>query len=566
MTTREQELVERLLDRWEAARRANRPLSAAELCADAPDLRPELERRIAVMEWVLRQENRPLSDSFADASLETARPPGEAADPPPSTPHPVRAGIEFDGLVLVRLLGKGGMGEVWEADDPRLNRKVAVKLIRPELAADPVALRRFAREALAHAAVQHEHVLAIHTVGEYRGRPYLVMPLLEGEPLSVRLKREPALPFADVLRVGREVALGLAATHARGLTHRDVKPGNVWLSANDGLVKLLDFGLARIGDGLLAGEPVTRTGAVIGTPAYMAPEQADGREVDARADLFSLGVVLYQTATGVNPFAADALLATMSNLANVTPAAPSSLRPELPPAFDELVLGLLQKKPDDRRPATAREVAARLTAIEGGEHAATRVFVPRRPPHRWLRTAGVGLLLVALAGLLAWRFWPAPAPPPPPPTPDEQLREVARRLSEQPVESVTVDESWNGIFKNKRVNEHTFRGTTGMPLCGRVRDGAVGMKVPYTGRYDRESKDQFPLVGVLPKGWVPPVPETKTVNGVVSVVLVVGPDGLRLADYKQTETGGEVTDPGHSAQKSALAAVLKLLREVLPER
>jgi serine/threonine protein kinase len=563
VTTRDWEQVERLLDRWEEARRANRPLSAAELCADAPALRPELERRIAVLEWVLRQEGRPLSDSFADASLETARPPDESANPPP---HPTRLkpGDEFDGLVLVRPLGRGGMGEVWEADEPRLNRKVAVKLIRPELAADPIALRRFAREALAHAAVQHENVLAIHTVGEFGGRPYLVMPLLEGEPLSVRLKREPALPVTDALRIGREMALGLAAVHARGLTHRDVKPGNVWLTSDDGPVKLLDFGLARTGDGLLAGEPVTRTGAVIGTPAYMAPEQADGREVDTRADLFSLGVVLYQTATGVNPFAADALLATMSNLANVTPPPPSSHRPELPPAFDELVLGLLQKRPDERQPATAREVAARLTAIEAGEHDATRVFVPRRPPRRWPLVAGGGLLLMVTAGLLAWRLWPAPAPPPPP-SPDERVREVARRLTEQPIESFRVDETWNGVLNNKRRNEHTFNGTTGVPVYGRVRDGTVGMKVPYSGRYDRKTQEVFPVV-VLPKGWLPPVPETKTVNGVISVLLAVSPDGVRLADYQQTETGGEVTDSGHNAQKAAKAAVLNLLRDVLPER
>jgi hypothetical protein len=141
------------------------------------------------------------------------------------------------------------------------------------------------------------------------------------------------------------------------------------------------------------------------------------------------------------------------------------------------------------------------------------------------------------------------------------VRELARRLTDQPLEHVSTDETMNGYMKSKRRNEHTFRGTTGQPTYGRVRDGTVGMKVPYSGEYDRKSWEVW-----VPNGWLPPVPEMKTVSGVISVVLAVDANGVRLTDYTHYETGGEVTDRGHNAQRSAKEAVLTLLREVLPER
>src|SRR5262249_52371164 len=163
----------------------------------------------------------------------------------------------------------------------------------PERARDPGAKARFLREAQAAAGIDHENVVPIHHVGEEAGVPFIVMPLLRGEALESRLQREAPLPPADVVRLGQEAAAGLAAAHAGGLVHRDVKPANIWL-APDGKAKILDFGLVRAADGA---EGLTAPGATPGTPAYMAPEQVDGHPADARSDLFSLGATLYRCAT-----------------------------------------------------------------------------------------------------------------------------------------------------------------------------------------------------------------------------------------------------------------------------
>ncbi|MBM4073393.1 MAG: serine/threonine protein kinase [Planctomycetes bacterium] len=206
---------------------------------------------------------------------------------------------------VLKLLGAGGMGLVFQAEDVHLRRKVALKVMRPEAAGKPGARERFLREAQAAAAIEHEHIVTIHHVGEDRGVPFLAMPWLKGMSLEERLKQPAPLKPAQVARVGRQVALGLAAAHDQGLIHRDIKPANIWLEASTGResgeshVKILDFGLARA---LADDMHLTQPGAILGTPAYMAPEQARGEAVDHRCDLFSLGVVLYRLATGRLPF------------------------------------------------------------------------------------------------------------------------------------------------------------------------------------------------------------------------------------------------------------------------
>jgi serine/threonine protein kinase len=193
---------------------------------------------------------------------------------------------------ILRELGRGGMGVVYEAEDTKLLRRVALKVMRPEAAVNRQGRERFLREARAAAALTHDHIVPIHDVGEENGAPFLVMPLLQGETLQARLKRTRwALRVAEALRIAREIAEGLEAAHAARTIHRDVKPANVWLEEGTGRVKLLDFGLARPAE---ADGQMTGAGAVLGTPAYMSPEQASGgRHVDARTDLFSLGTVLY---------------------------------------------------------------------------------------------------------------------------------------------------------------------------------------------------------------------------------------------------------------------------------
>jgi serine/threonine protein kinase len=259
------------------------------------------------------------------------------------------------------------MGVVFRAEDSHLRRLVALKVLLPSLAASPEFQRRFLREARLSAAIEHEHIVTVYQVGQDRGVPFLAMQLLRGETLEDRLERaDGPLPLAEVLRVGREMAEGLAAAHDQGLVHRDIKPANVWLEEGRGRVRILDFGLARGGE---ADAQFTQAGAVIGTPAYMAPEQASGEAVDARCDLFSLGSVLYRAATGRPPFAGRDTLAVLTALATRKPAPPHQLVPWLPRAFSGLVMRLLAKDPADR-PQSAREVAVAIEALESGATAA----------------------------------------------------------------------------------------------------------------------------------------------------------------------------------------------------
>jgi serine/threonine protein kinase/Leucine-rich repeat (LRR) protein len=252
------------------------------------------------------------------------------------------------------------MGLVFLAEDVELRRQVALKVMRAELAQDAAARERFLREARAMAAVKHDHVATIYHAGQENGLAFLAMEYLEGESLDRWLARGARPTLSQVLRLGRETALGLAAAHDRGLVHRDVKPGNLWLEAPDGRVKVLDFGLARA-----AADPahLTRTGAIVGTPAYMAPEQARGQPTDHRGDLFSLGCVLYRLCTGRLPFPGNDTLAVLSALALDDPPHPVRLNPQLPPALAELVMCLLAKRPSDR-PPSARDVVERIRAIE----------------------------------------------------------------------------------------------------------------------------------------------------------------------------------------------------------
>lgn len=265
---------------------------------------------------------------------------------------------------VLKVLGAGGMGVVFQAEDPHLRRPVALKVMRPHLAASPEFHRRFLREARLAAAIEHEHIVTVYQVGEDRGVPFLAMQLLRGATLEDRLGRAGGrLPLPEVLRMGREIAEGLAAAHARGLVHRDIKPANVWLEERRGRVRIVDFGLAR---GAEPDAQFTHAGTVIGTPAYMAPEQATGAAVDARCDLFSLGAVLYRAATGEAPFGDKDTLSILNALATRTPVPPHRIVPTLPRLFSGLVMRLLARDPDDR-PRSAREVVEAIEALERGD-------------------------------------------------------------------------------------------------------------------------------------------------------------------------------------------------------
>lgn len=253
---------------------------------------------------------------------------------------------------IVGVVGRGGFGVVLKAHDRALNRFVAIKVLAPHLAASASARRRFAREAQAAAAVVHENVVAIHAVAEREGLPYLVMEYVRGESLQRRIDRVGPFGTAEILRVGHQVAAGLAAAHAQGLVHRDVKPANILLEEGVERLKLTDFGLARAADDA----SLTRTGAVSGTPQYMSPEQARGESIDARSDLFSLGSALYAMAAGRPPFRAETSLAVLRRITDESARPLHEIVPEIPDWLAALI-GKLHAKEAGARFDSAAEVA-----------------------------------------------------------------------------------------------------------------------------------------------------------------------------------------------------------------
>jgi WD40 repeat protein len=278
------------------------------------------------------------------------RPPGSTVAPPSQLAH----------FRIVKQLGAGGMGVVYLAEDTKLERRVAIKVMRPEVAAIPLQQERFLREAKATAKIQNDHIVTIYYVGEENGVPFLAMQLLQGESMESWLHRGQQPTPGQAVRLGRETAQGLAAAHSRGLIHRDIKPGNLWLEAPRGRVKILDFGLARATSG---DKNLTSSGAIVGTPAYMAPEQARGLSVDARADLFSLGVVLFRLSTGRAPFRGGDAMTCMIAAATETPLIARELNPDIPEELCNLIAELLQKDPA-HRPPSSEAVVDRLARIE----------------------------------------------------------------------------------------------------------------------------------------------------------------------------------------------------------
>jgi serine/threonine protein kinase len=323
--------------------------------------------------------------------------------PPPSAPQvPVSLTPSYEGWLgpyeIKGVIGRGGMGVVLKAFDPSLHRLVAIKVLAPHLANCPTSRRRFAREGRAAAAISHEHVVAVHGVHEADGLPYLVMEFVPGISLQERLDREGPLEVRAILRIGIQVAAGLAAAHAQGLIHRDIKPGNILLENEVERIKITDFGLARAADDAT----LTQSGVLAGTPEYMAPEQARGETVDHRADLFSLGSVLYAMSTGRPPFRAGSALAVLHCICMEEPAPIQELNSDIPEWLC-ILIALLHAKDRAARFTGAAEVARLLRQyLTHLEQPGTQ---PRPPRLTWrgiarLRRLAWPLMFVACAGLL----------------------------------------------------------------------------------------------------------------------------------------------------------------------
>ncbi len=372
---------------------AERAEYVRQACSGDETLRTRLETLLAAHSDVGGFLERPIAEAPGLAALENLD--TDQADLAFLLPSTERGSLgRLDHFEILEVVGRGGMGIVLRARDTRLGRIVAIKALAASLAASAAARRRFAREARAAAAVRDDHVVAIHDVCDSGPVPYLVMELIDGGSLETRLRRDGPLPVDEVLRIGVQMARGLAAAHRQNLIHRDIKPSNILLESGSRRVKLTDFGLARAADDAT----ITLSGLIAGTPLYMSPEQAAGQRIDCRADLFSLGSVLYEMCARQSAFQAPTTLAVIRRVCDETPQPIRDLNSNIPASLCRLIERLHAKQPADR-PASAQEVAEELNAIASGLNATLKGLIEPTPQARRRRIA-VAAVFVALCVLI----------------------------------------------------------------------------------------------------------------------------------------------------------------------
>ena len=352
--------------------------------------------REAADDPVVRAEVLSLVDHHSRAGAFLSQPIVEQAADLFADEEPLAPGASVGTYTIVRELGRGGMGQVYLASDARLGRTVALKALAPHLMRDPLQRERLRREARAAAALTHPGICTVYALEEIDGELYIATEFVDGPTLGeeIRSARRPARE--EILRTARELAAALASAHAKGIVHRDLKPDNV-MRGRDGRLKILDFGLARAGAGALDEAPrMTQPGMLIGTPAYMAPEQINGLPIDARADVFAFGVLLYEYACGAHPFAASTALATVARVLE-SDARPLVARADVPSRVADVIARCLRKAPADRFGSAAEILGALDTAdadpVEYGRHAT------------WWRVHQVVIaVLYIAAATLAWQI------------------------------------------------------------------------------------------------------------------------------------------------------------------
>ena len=372
----------------------------AQHCISDPSLRQDLDSLLAV--------DAELRTSFLDSLVMAAA----VSSTWIQQAGQLVSGTRLGRYEILELIGAGGMGEVYRSRDMELPRTVAIKVLPASLSSNPARRRRLKHEAHAISSLQHPNICTLYDLGVQDDRDFLVMEYLEGETLSSRLRRG-AISFNEVLRYGCEIADALDAAHQRGIVHRDLKPGNIFLTAH-GECKVLDFGLAKIeeaeslsqGPTSTQADGVTGVGQVLGTAAYMSPEQVRGAALDSRTDLFSVGVVLYVMATGELPFGGDTTELVFSAILEQAPVPVRRLKPELPEELGRIIQKALQKDPELRY-QQASELRADLQRVKlstGSEHTSAGVLPRRGRVFEW-RLGLVILLLIAglVAGGLYWK-------------------------------------------------------------------------------------------------------------------------------------------------------------------
>ncbi len=442
-------------------------------------------------------------------------------------------GFRLGPYEIVASIGAGGMGEVYRARDPRLNREVAIKVLPADRLTDEDRRRRFVQEAQAASALNHPHIVTIHEIEHANRRDFIVMEYVRGRSLDALIARG-GLRLGEVLRIAIAIADAMAAAHALGIVHRDLKPANVMVG-DDGAVKVLDFGLAKLtgreergpdAPTMTVQEVLSQPGTVVGTVAYMSPEQAAGGEVDARSDVFSFGATLYEMATGVRAFAGRTPADTLAAVIAAHPRPPTAIVQSIPRDLEKIILRCVRQDPA-RRFQTMLDAKIELQEVkEESESGALAGASPSRPGRRWMAAAALGLAAVAALG--AWYVWPARRASPAP----LQMRPLTTFTGEESQPAFSPDGSqvafvWNGerqdnadiyvkvVGSGPPLRLTTDAGVDFSPAWSPAGDAIAFVRVhgltgelrlvPALGGPERKLSDAHALEGYSNGDWAPPL-------------------------------------------------------------